>query len=87
MNNLTLSDTRFMASECPCCGYRNTATTGANCKGMPKPGDVAVCIDCGAINEFDKDLALVLVKDTSAPDFEDARKVQRAVRIQRGLPV
>jgi hypothetical protein len=80
-------DAKFMATECPCCGKQNTATTGANTSEPPKPGDVIVCIGCGAINQFDKDMALELVKDTSGPDFGDARKVQRAIRIMQGLPV
>lgn len=81
--------TKIILHECPACGYRCDRVTGANNNDAPKPGDATICIDCGALSEFDHDMAPVLVSDArrALPEFAECRALQREVRYRRGLPV
>jgi hypothetical protein len=46
--------------HCVCCGSPLDAATEITAmQGAPKPGDVSMCINCGEVMEFDKDLKLV----------------------------
>lgn len=71
------------ASECPCCGYFLDAATPADNDNnhRPTPGDVSVCIDCGAMLYFNTELQLAVVpdKDSRRPEYDAARKVQLRV--------
>jgi hypothetical protein len=45
--------------ECLKCSYRFTDHKNLNNEEKPKKGDYTVCIDCGTIGIFDKELNLV----------------------------
>lgn len=78
--------TYSVANECPCCGHKMDSISGFNTDETPRPGDVTVCIRCGAICTFNQDMSMKLALDTSGPDWEEARKVQKKVREINGLP-
>lgn len=73
-------------SSCPACGHKMGHCTPAfKDHDAPKPGDLGVCIRCGAINQYDKKLILCAVEDTDGDSYEDARKAQAAVLAMRRL--
>lgn len=76
----------ILLQECPACGYQMDRASGVNTEAKPSCGDLTVCIDCGAICEFGRDLEMVLVAPELLPgaDYSDAREVQRKVRALRG---
>lgn len=80
--------TKAIHTECPACGHHHDRMTGVGHGDPPKPGDVSLCIKCGAICQLDADLAMVLVVDWATnPHLAEARKVQREIRLELGLPV
>jgi hypothetical protein len=46
------------ATVCPLCGHRHSHVFGVFVDAAPTPGDVSLCIRCGAVNVFDDCLAL-----------------------------
>jgi hypothetical protein len=72
-------------SRCPSCGKLLDAATSITDPGAsPSPDDMTICVGCGAILKFDKDLHLqeLLQKDYDAIDTEDLlmiTKMQTAV--------
>lgn len=50
-------ETRLAVDHCPKCGHILDAATGAtDDKAVPRGGDVTLCIKCGEILTFTKDL-------------------------------
>lgn len=45
-------------NTCPICSYHIDSATPIEGTAIPKPGDVNVCLNCGAILEFAADMAL-----------------------------
>lgn len=82
-----MDNIRMPSHECPCCGSVHDAASGVNCHDRPVPGDVTICIKCGAICRFERGMTMSLIGDTSLPLFDEARKIQKKVRQVRGLPV
>lgn len=74
-------------TECPCCGKFLNAATAYNCKGAPSPGDVTVCLGCGAMLAFTEKMLMRLVpaSEIVGPDWNDAKDLQRKIRAHRGL--
>ena len=75
--------TRLKGSECPTCGEFQDAAAEANGGDkVPKPGDVGVCFNCGAINQYDKNLKLQSMSEAecSRPDMKLALMAQAQVR-------
>lgn len=48
-----VQSSRVPASRCPGCRADLSAATG---HGTPKAGDLSICLDCGALLEFDTGL-------------------------------
>ena len=48
--------TRLPGATCPICRSLIDATSSTRCQHLPKPGDLALCGDCGALLKFDMDL-------------------------------
>jgi hypothetical protein len=46
------------ATPCPNCGYVLSASTSLKPDTRPAPGDVAICIECGHIGIFNRDLSI-----------------------------
>ena len=78
-----------MTNECPACGCVHDAVTSTNGEYGPRPGDVSICSQCGAINVFDEKLVLRLVPDAECATKEmvHARELRDRIRRMRGLPV
>jgi hypothetical protein len=51
--------TRTKGSQCQGCFKINDTNTCVSGDATPKPRDISVCLYCGAICEFDKELNLV----------------------------
>lgn len=49
-------ETRTPESKCPVCGHILDAATSINGEFEPRPGDVTLCVQCGEILIFNKDL-------------------------------
>ena len=50
---------RVPLSPCTSCGHKMDAATSAQNDGaIPSPGDVTVCINCGAMNQYADDMQL-----------------------------
>lgn len=59
--------------KCPSCGVVHNCASGigedADDTPTPKENDVTVCIRCGALNQFDKDLMLKSVEVDKELEF------------------
>jgi hypothetical protein len=52
-------DTAMPASHCPNCYYAYDCATDFRGQAVvPKPGDVSICLNCGAANVFADDLTV-----------------------------
>ena len=86
-----MNDTRTPKSPCPICGYVMDAATMVNGSAGPKPGDVSICMRCGAVNLFGEDLTIrapTADEKTAIMASENWRLIQRTVflvRTKRGL--
>lgn len=49
---------RHRVSICPRCGHMLNATSDPKDRGAPRPGDFSLCIECGEILRFDRQLRL-----------------------------
>ena len=75
------------ASRCPECSYEMDAATicdeDAKKVTRPKPGDVSVCIKCGAALEFAENMTLRLLDFESVDDDDtkfQLRRLQQHIR-------
>jgi DNA-directed RNA polymerase subunit RPC12/RpoP len=46
-------------NECPHCGYKVDRATRLADARVPRPGDIAICMNCGEFNQFGEQLELV----------------------------
>lgn len=69
---------RVPSSPCPHCGAEPTGASGVNAH-YPKPGDVAICIDCAGVNTYGRDLRLV-AWPAGKPIPAEVQAVQARVR-------
>lgn len=57
-----------MKMNCPKCGYHIDGSININDESLrPKNGDISICLECGAVNQF-MDGELVDVDYDSLPD-------------------
>ncbi len=49
---------RHVSTTCPRCKMRLNATVDPKGRGMPRPGDLTICVQCGEILKFDNRLRL-----------------------------
>lgn len=74
---------RVPDSKCPKCGVTHVAASTIK-QDIPKPGHLAVCTRCGALNRFNQEMAL---EELSEPQWrllplqtrQILRSMQRAV--------
>lgn len=67
--------------KCPNCGVTNDAASGLGHNDSPKPGDIAICIDCASIliyTPFDT-LRIATPDDLSSFPVENQVKIAVAV--------
>lgn len=74
-----MKTTRLKDDECPACKTKLSAAS-SNRGQVPEPGDLSVCIDCGAWMVFREDMSLKLaeesdVKDLSQEQFDTMQDV------------
>jgi hypothetical protein len=77
------------ATECPCCGAIHDAATGLKGEAeVPKPGDLSVCISCGAVCEYDQNMERELVPEErlAGADMVEARRARHIIRRSLGFP-
>lgn len=59
-------------SACRICGYRvDSATQLDDPKAVPQPGDLTVCLNCGAVSAFDEALLLREPTDAEREQIDD----------------
>ncbi|HUL81650.1 MAG TPA: hypothetical protein VL131_05885 [Gammaproteobacteria bacterium] len=72
-----MKTTRHKPTSCPECGYTlDSASSPAGFK--PKPGDLAICIECYAVSQYGDELALHAF-DTALLSPADAAEIRRHV--------
>lgn len=66
---------RTPAQACPACGYRLDAHTARDGDAAPRPGDLSLCLRCGAVLEFGPTLRVRALTDAEVdalpPDEHD----------------
>ena len=65
-------------SQCLSCGSELDASTGVYDAGLPKPGDITLCLYCGHIMAFAGDLGLRELTDSEARDVAGHPKILAA---------
>jgi hypothetical protein len=83
--------THLKPDRCPACLYRLDAAIAAFKDVTPSPGDFTVCIQCGAVLEFDNNLHVQKVSEqgkqkiagTPQLAIQLARVVEGVQRIKR----
>ena len=81
--------TKTPHGQCPTCGTRLTGTTDITPENArPKPGDLSVCVYCGAILTFTATMTLRLLSAAEARDCDPdviatVRRFSAAVRRDR----
>jgi len=58
-----MKGTSIAPTLCPVCGYAVDATTSLASERGPRPGDLSICLSCGALTLFDADLRPLLPVD------------------------
>jgi hypothetical protein len=70
--------------NCPKCGDAIECATDMGTDGVsPKPDDISMCWRCGATLQFNENLKLQTVDETTLPDY--VRKKLRRMRFVRVL--
>lgn len=72
---------------CPVCSTLLNAASGFNNNASPSPGDVSICIRCGAVLKFDEQMTLQQVPEAElqALDQDDRRLLFEARSAVRDL--
>jgi hypothetical protein len=70
---------RTPETECPNCGYKLDAVGNFEGDSAPKPGDASMCINCGELLEFDKDMLCIPMSDGLRDELEPAQLAQMLV--------
>lgn len=78
---------RHKDQTCPICSTLLNAASGFNNNASPSPGDVSVCIMCGAVLKFDEEMNLQQVPESElqALDQDDRRTLFEARQAVRDL--
>jgi hypothetical protein len=82
---VTATATRIPPSPCPWCDYRADAATPIEGEGTPGPGDFALCLKCGSVNQYDPSMELQKVSDPevrkqlSAEQYTQLHKARRVL--------
>lgn len=62
--------------NCPSCGHPFDADTSVFGEGRPRPGDLALCIGCGAFLRYSADLTRRLLADSEFNSLPEQIKAQ-----------
>lgn len=74
--------TRVPSNRCPVCKYQMDAATGVEPETKPKPGDVSICWQCGAVLIFDTDLTSRLPTEQ---EFKELRESPMWPTVRKGV--
>jgi len=73
-----MNDPHHYESNCPQCNYFMDASTSIdgdeNVK--PSPGDISLCIKCGAMLDFDDDMKLQFLRQEKFEELDDETRSQ-----------
>ena len=64
---------------CPGCNMKIDRATGITCE-QPNPGDITICLNCGHIMAFKKDLT---IRDLTDEEMHDVAGDPRVIAIQK----
>jgi hypothetical protein len=69
--------------HCPSCDAKIDAATGTDHNELPKEGDISICLYCGKILTFNKDIKVVGISDQQYTelDFDTKREILRLQKI------
>ena len=76
-------------SACPSCGYLFDRASGVDHSSVPHPGDVTVCIRCGAPAFFASDMSLRAPEPDEQLEIAEHAELQKViglVKSMRGAP-
>jgi hypothetical protein len=74
-----VKENRIPKQRCAACGYRMDKSTEAFGDAAPKPGDVSICLACGAVQVFTADLTL---RNPTRDEHEKFSRDQRIIDVQ-----
>lgn len=82
--------TRHKATPCPMCKQKLDASTRFGDDYKPKPGDITICIMCGAIltYEYDLEIRLATLMEINCLDLEETRRLKvysRAIQLLKEM--
>lgn len=68
--------TKIGTDHCPVCDYKiDSATPTDDEKKLPNPGDLVICLNCGAYLKFSYDMALQELTIPEWDNLDDKTKV------------
>lgn len=70
-------DEKMPAALCVACGYAFDAAANISGSRRPKPGDLSICLSCGALLVFDTDL-----RPSRRATSDDVRGMPQEVALQ-----
>lgn len=65
---------------CGTCGYLFTNSTGVTSDTAPEAGDFSICINCGAVLIFDRDLRLRIATEAEITEVMQDEEARRAIQ-------
>lgn len=80
----TVNEIRTPKSFCPACGYMVDTATMITSAGRPKPGDVSLCMRCGAVNLFAADLT---IREPTEDEMHDLRAAANWPQIREACAI
>lgn len=73
-----MNDPRHIESNCPQCNYFMDASTSIDGDEdiKPSPGDISLCIKCGAMLDFDDDMKLQFLSQEKFEELDENTRSQ-----------
>lgn len=82
---MNINDTVVPEQVCHGCGYKPDRATDAFGDAVPKAGDVSICLSCGELAVFTKDLTLRPPTEEESKRFNSDERIIRTQRIRADL--
>lgn len=83
-----MSTHRIGESRCLDCGKVLDAASNAIGDGLPKPGDITICLDCGHIMVFDEHLKVRIPNDQEMFEMAGSKNLllaQQALALMKAI--
>ena len=63
---------RIRSNVCPTCGYKSDAASNIDDESLvPTPGDLSICINCADYLEYDAELKLIRIQESTIESMTD----------------